>query len=43
MEETFVVKQKISSVDQVPSNCLVVVIKSMKGNLKLTLEEKRTG
>lgn len=40
MERTLVVKQRISSVDQVTSNHHVVVTKSMKGKPKLTLEEK---
>ena len=44
LEETLVVKQRISSVGQVPSNHRVVVmIESMKGKPKFTLEEKRIG
>ena len=43
LEETLVVKQRISSVGQMSSNCHVVVTKSMKDTPKLTSEEKRTG
>ena len=43
MKKTSVVKQRISSLGQVPSNFPVVVTKSMKGKHKLILEEKRIG
>jgi hypothetical protein len=38
-----VVKQRISSMGQVPSNNPVIVTKPMKDETKFTLEEKRTG
>lgn len=40
-EETLVIRERISSGGQVPSNHPVVVPKSMKGNPELRLKKKR--